>query len=87
MGVHGIGLRHPVSGVEWGGKETGAVAAIPLPAPVALARLSDTMTPPGLRQLLWEPKWDGYRAIVSGGRLWSRSGTNLTPLFRTLRRS
>ena len=60
------------------------MAAITLPAPVALARLSDTMTPPGLRQPLWEPKWDGYRAIVSRGRLRSRNGTNLTPLFPDL---
>jgi hypothetical protein len=33
---------------------------------------------------VWEPKWDGYLAVSSAGRLYSRNGTNLTPLFPDL---
>jgi ATP-dependent DNA ligase len=55
-----------------------------MPAPVALARLVDTMTPPGAKTPIYQPKWDGYRALYSAGRLFSRNGTNLTPLFPDL---
>lgn len=58
--------------------------AIALPAPVALARLVDTITPMGVAEPVWEPKWDGYRALVAGGRIWSRRGTNLNPYFPDL---
>jgi ATP-dependent DNA ligase len=57
---------------------------VPMPAPVALARLVDTMTPPGAKTPIYQPKWDGYRALYSAGRLFSRNGTNLTPLFLDL---
>lgn len=57
---------------------------VPLSAPVALARLTDTLTPPGGKDWLYQPKWDGYRALSSAGRLVSRNGTNLTPLFPDL---
>jgi ATP-dependent DNA ligase len=55
-----------------------------LPAPVDLARLVASVTPPGAKQPVWEPKWDGYLAVSSAGRLYSRNGTNLTPLFPDL---
>jgi ATP-dependent DNA ligase len=55
-----------------------------VPAPVALARLVDSLTPPGAKAPIWEPKWDGYRALYADGRLYSRNGTNLTPLFPDL---
>lgn len=58
--------------------------AVSLQAPVALARPTDQLTPPGAKNLVWEPKWDGYRALVGGGRIYSRNGTNLTPLFPDL---
>lgn len=57
---------------------------VSMPAPVALARLVDTLTPPGVRHPVWQPKWDGWRALTSGGLLYSRNGTNLTPLFPDL---
>ncbi len=57
---------------------------VPLPAPVALARLTDTLTPPGGKGWVYQPKWDGYRALYSAGRLVSRNGTDLTPLFPDL---
>lgn len=52
-------------------------AAIHLPAPFALARSTDTLTPGG-RSLVWEAKWDGYRAqiLTTNGRSWSRRGTD-----------
>ena len=61
-----------------------AVPAVPLPAPVALARLVDSLTSPGAKAYVYQPKWDGYRALYSAGRLYSRNGTNLTPLFPDL---
>ena len=60
------------------------MAVVSLQAPVALARRVDDLTPAGAGDLVWEPKWDGYRALVGGGRIFSRNGTNLTPLFRDL---
>lgn len=60
------------------------MSTVRLPAPVALARLTDTLTPPGVPDPVWEPKWDGYRALSSAGRLYSRRGTDLTPLFPDL---
>jgi ATP-dependent DNA ligase len=54
-----------------------------MPAPVALARLVDSLTPPGAKAYVYQPKWDGYRALYSAGRLYSRNGTNLAPLFPT----
>jgi ATP-dependent DNA ligase len=60
------------------------VSAVHLPAPVALARLVDSLTPAGAKTPSWEPKWDGYRAVYAEGRLFSRNGTNLTPLFPDL---
>jgi ATP-dependent DNA ligase len=59
-------------------------AVIDLPAPLALARLVDTITPVGPAEPVWEPKWDGYRALVAGGRIFSRRGTNLAPYFPDL---
>lgn len=61
------------------------MAAVSLQAPVALARLVDDLVPSGVKDLVWEPKWDGYRALVGDGRIFSRNGTNLTPLFPDLR--
>lgn len=58
--------------------------AVSLHAPVALARRVDELTPSGAKDLVWEPKWDGYRALVGGGRIYSRNGTILTPLFPDL---
>ena len=60
------------------------MSAVPLPAPVALARLVDSLTLPGAKAPIYQPKWDGYRAVYSAGRLYSRNGTNLTPLFPDL---
>src|SRR3954464_15931286 len=57
---------------------------VSLRAPVALARPVDDLTPSGVRDLVWEPKWDGYRVLVGAGRIYSRNGTNLTPLFPDL---
>ena len=54
-----------------------------------LATLADTL--PSGEGWLYEPKWDGYRAIVwvQGGeaRLTSRNGTDLTERFRELARA
>jgi ATP-dependent DNA ligase len=60
------------------------MAAVSPPVPLALARLTDTLTPIGVKSPLWEPKWDGYRAMTVGGHIWSRNGTNLTPMFPDL---
>ena len=49
-----------------------------------MARLAETLTPAGVRQPRFEPKWDGYRALVAGGRIWSRSGTDLSRHFPDL---
>ncbi|KRF35523.1 hypothetical protein [Terrabacter sp. Soil810] len=57
---------------------------VSLRSPVALARPIDDLTPQGAQNLVWEPKWDGYRALVGAGRIYSRNGTNLTPLFPDL---
>src|SRR5690242_2993151 len=64
--------------------QCGDMAAVSLHAPVALARPVDELTPPGAKDLVWEPKWEGYRGLVGAGRIFSRSGTNLTPLFPDL---
>jgi ATP-dependent DNA ligase len=64
--------------------QCGDMAAVSLHAPVALARPVDELTPPGAKHLVWEPKWDGYRVLVGAGRIFSRNGTNLTPLFPDL---
>ena len=62
------------------------VAAIPLPPPLALARPTDTLDPPGVRGrvLAYEPKWDGFRAVVHQGRIWSRHHRELTRYFPDL---
>ncbi|GAA5025321.1 hypothetical protein GCM10023258_18140 [Terrabacter aeriphilus] len=60
------------------------VAVVSLHSPVALARPVDDLSPSGVKNLVWEPKWDGYRALVGGGKIFSRNGTNLTPLFPDL---
>jgi ATP-dependent DNA ligase len=60
------------------------VSIVPFPAPAALARLVDSLTPTSTRPLYYQPKWDGWRAQYSDGRLYSRNGTNLTPLFPDL---
>ncbi len=60
------------------------LSVVPLPAPVALAGLTDSLTPPGGKAWVYQPKWDGYRAVYSAGRLVSRNGTDLTPLFPDL---
>jgi len=60
------------------------MAVVSLQAPVALARRVDELVPSRTADLVWEPKWDGYRALVGGGRIYSRNGTNLTPLFPDL---
>ena len=49
-----------------------------------MARSVKTLRPLGVRHPVWEPKWDGYRAIYGGGRLVSRRGTDLTRLFPDL---
>lgn len=56
-----------------------------LPAPVALAKLADSLDAvPHLDRPVFEPKWDGYRALAAGGRLYSRRGTDLTRYFPDL---
>ena len=60
------------------------MSAVALPAPVALTRATDSLTPPGVREPVWEPKWDGYRCTTAAGRLYSRRGTNLTHYFPDL---
>lgn len=60
------------------------MTTVRLPAPVALARSVDTLRPIGVREPVWEPKWDGYRALTARGRLVSRRGTDLTKLFPEL---
>ena len=57
---------------------------LPVPPPVALARLTDNLTPPGVREYRAEPKFDGYRAVWADGRLYSRRATDLTRLFPDL---
>ncbi|ONH62344.1 hypothetical protein CcI49_02905 [Frankia sp. CcI49] len=62
------------------------MAAIRLPPPLALARPTDTLVPPSARgrALLYEPKWDGFRAVVHEGRIWSRHQRELTRYFPDL---
>lgn len=60
------------------------VPVVSLPAPVALARLVDSLTPVGASSPVYEPKWDGYRILCSAGKLYSRNGINLTRLFPDL---
>ena len=60
------------------------MGVVSLQAPVALARLVDDLDPSKAKNPVWEPKWDGYRALVGGGRIYSRNGTNLTALFPDL---
>lgn len=54
---------------------------------VALARVVEQIPAPAALEggCRYEPKWDGYRAIVSssddGARIWSRRGTDLTATF------
>ncbi|MGO4600086.1 ATP-dependent DNA ligase [Terrabacter sp. 2RAF25] len=60
------------------------MAVVSLHAPVALVRAVDDLTPSGVKKMVWEPKWDGYRALVGSGRILSRNGTDLTPLFPDL---
>lgn len=55
-----------------------------LPPPVALARPSETLRPRGVREPVFEPKFDGWRAVYAAGRLWSRHGTELTRYFPEL---
>lgn len=49
-----------------------------LPPPVALARAVDSLDDVPVADPVFEPKWDGWRAVVAGGRVWSRRGTDLT---------
>lgn len=60
------------------------MGVVSLQAPVALARLVEDLGPSGAKNPVWEPKWDGYRALVGSGRIYSRNGTNLTALFPEL---
>jgi len=53
---------------------------------VALARVTDQLRPAGVREPLWQQKWDGWRAVWAGQRLWSRRGTALTRYFPDLAR-
>lgn len=55
-----------------------------LPVPVALARQVEQLPPAGVRSMLYEPKWDGWRAVTAAGRLFSRNGTDLTRFFPDL---
>jgi len=59
-------------------------SGVTIPPPLALARITDTLTPPGLRDFAAEPKFDGFRAVFAGSRLWSRHGTDLTRYFPDL---
>jgi ATP-dependent DNA ligase len=58
----------------------------PVPPPVALTRPADALRPPGMRSPVWEPKWDGWRAVWADGRLWSRHGKDLSRYFPDLLR-
>lgn len=55
-----------------------------MPPPLALARPTDVMRPPGVAEPLWSAKWDGWRVVWGGGRLWGRRGTDLTRYFPDL---
>ena len=56
----------------------------PIPPPLALARITGTLLPAGVREPGFEPKFDGWRACYGGGRLWSRRGTDLSGYFPDL---
>lgn len=75
-GPDGMGCRAPEH--PW------RMAPFVLPVPVALARQVESLPPAGSRPVVYEPKWDGYRALTAGGRLFSRNGTDLTRLFPDL---
>lgn len=60
------------------------MAAVSLHAPVALAKPVDDLLPSHAKRLVWEPKWDGYRALVADGQIYSRRHTDLTALFPDL---
>lgn len=49
-----------------------------MPPPVALARAVDSLDDVTVADPVFEPKWDGWRAVACGGRVWSRRGTDLT---------
>jgi ATP-dependent DNA ligase len=62
------------------------VAAIPLPPRPALALPTDTLPPAGAagHAVAYEPKWDGFRALVRHNAIWSRHGRDLRPYFPDL---
>ncbi len=81
------GVRRSVEPALAGGgavRQAGRVSVVSVPAPVALARLVDTLTPAGAPDPVWERKWDGFRVLCAGGRLYSRRATNLTAIFPDL---
>lgn len=51
---------------------------IAVPPPVALARAVDSLDDVTVADPVFEPKWDGWRAVACGGRVWSRRGVDLT---------
>lgn len=51
---------------------------IHLPPPVALARAVESLNEATVADPVFEPKWDGWRAVACGGRVWSRRGVELT---------
>lgn len=51
---------------------------IAVPPPVALARAVDSLEDATAADPVFEPKWDGWRAVTCGGRVWSRRGVDLT---------
>ena len=55
-----------------------------MPPPLALAHSTDVLRPAGVLDPLWSAKWDGWRAVWGGGRLWGRRGTDLTGYFPDL---
>ena len=57
-----------------------------MPPPVALAAAVDGFTVPGVSDMVWEAKWDGFRAIVTPERLWSRAGKPLARYFPEIAR-
>src|SRR5689334_2361914 len=52
-----------------------------IPPPVALARSASRLDGVRVPEFRAESKWDGWRAVYAGGRLWSRHGTDLTGYF------
>jgi ATP-dependent DNA ligase len=57
-----------------------------VPPPLALTRPTDAIRPAGMRSPVWEPKWDGWRAVWADGGLWSRHGKDLSRYFPDLLR-